>query len=251
MARTAYSFGNVRMSRKSLLLAVGLLVLLLGGGVAAGYLLVRHEPDFYRNSAAGAGPERQQMSNQFQTEFWHFVETVINNEPEWQHEFTEVKINSFFDEDFRRAGSVEKNLPEGISGPRVAFRPDRIRLAFRYGKGFWSTVVSADLRIGLAARGPNVMVIEILGLRAGALPISAQAFMDRVSEAVRRYDIDVLWYRHNGNPVALLSFQAGRRYPTVQLRQLELHQGRIVIRGRSVDEPPARPATPAIPSSEH
>ena len=74
----------------------------------------------------------------------------------------------------------------------------------------------------------------------GSLPVSAQSLLERVSEAARRQDIEVTWYRHEGNPVALLRFQANQPRPTVRLEKLELQEGLLVIGGHSVEAAPLR-----------
>ena len=84
------------------------------------------------------------------------------------------------------------------------------------------------------------MALEIEGLRAGSLPIGAQSLLESVAEAARPHDIEVTWYRHKGNPVALLRFQASKATPTVHLERLELRQGTIVIGGRSMERFPLR-----------
>lgn len=223
------------MRRKPILLAASLVLLLLGGaGLVA--LLVLHEPSVYHNATLPPGPQRKQRSSEFQTEFCHFLDAVNNREREWSAEFTQEQINSFFEEDFVRSGLAEKVLPEGVRGPRLTLEPDKIRLAFRYDLSAGSTVITIDLGLWLTNKQPNVVALEIQGLRAGALPITAQSLLERISECGRGHDIDVSWYRlDNGHPVALLRFQADKKNPTVQLRQLEVKQGRIVIGGRSLD----------------
>ena len=70
------------------------------------------------------------------------------------------------------------------------------------------------------------------------LPISSQSLLERVSDSARQHDIDPTWYRYHGRPVLLLHFQASRSRPTVQLQQLDLHQGVLCIAGRSLDTTP-------------
>jgi hypothetical protein len=228
------------MRRKSVWYGLGI-VLLLGGIAATLLILVFHEPEVYRKTAVPAGPLRKKHSNEFQSEFVRFIGSVINNERDWNEEFTEEQINSYFAEDFIQSGLAEKNLPENIRAPRIAIEADKIRLAFRYGVEPWSTVITIDLRLWLTSKEPNVVALEIQGLHAGALPIAAQSLLERVSEAGRGHDIEVSWYRlDSGNPVALLRFQADQKQPTVQLQRLELHQGRMVIGGRSIEASPIR-----------
>jgi hypothetical protein len=160
----------------------------------------------------------------------------IVDKRQWDGRFTEEQINSYCQEDLLKEHADGQPLPEGISEPRIALdEPDRIRLAFRYGKGLWSTVVSIDLHVWLVATEPNVVALEFQGMFAGALPISSQSLLEHASETARQHDIEPTWYRHNGHPVLLLRFQAGRSRPTFQLQQLDLHQGVLCIRGRSLD----------------
>lgn len=229
------------MRRKSLWLGIGIVVLVVTG-TSVLLLLVNHEPKFYRVRALPAGVEREQRSQKFQSEFARLVNDVINYQ-EWNASFTDEQINSYLDEDFLHAHTVAKSLPEGIGAPHVAFEPDRMRLAFPYRIGSWSTIISIDLRVWLTTKESNVVAMEIQGLHAGSLPIAAQSLLERITETVRghEHDIEVSWFRRrNGYPVALFKFQAGERRPTVQLRRLELQQGRLVIGGRSIESPSLR-----------
>src|SRR5262249_38998119 len=160
----------------------------------------------------------------------------------WQASFTEAQINSYFEEDFLTSRVAEKLLPEEVAAPRVAIEQDKIRLAFRYGTPPWSTIISIDFRVWLAPKERNVIVLELQSLHAGSLPISAQSLLEQLSEVVRKRNIDVMWYRHNGNPAAVLRFQSDQPRPTVQLRQLELRNGLLRLVGRSIRAAPPRPA---------
>jgi hypothetical protein len=222
------------MTRKSILLAIGFILFVVGGVGAALVLLVRQEPEFYRRGALPPGPARKQHAGAFTAECMHLVNSITNHEPKWYATFTDAQINSYFEEEFLESGTDKTFLPEGISAPRVAIEADKIRLAFRYGQGTWSTIVSIDLRVWLAKKEPNVVALELQALHAGSLPISAQSLLEHINEACQRKNIDVKWYRHNGNPVALLKFQSDAPRPTVQLSQLELRPGLLVIGGRSI-----------------
>jgi hypothetical protein len=232
------------MSRKSLLLGITIVVV-LGGLAGVLVLLVRHVPDFYARAAAAPGKERWQRSAKFFEAFAQFCQDVRYYQ-EWSGHFEESCINSYLDEQFLSSGLADRVLPEGISAPRIAIEPDKIRLAFRYGTGSLSTIISIDMRMWLAPREPNVVALELQGLHAGSLPIAAQSLLEQVSEAARQNNIDVTWYRHNGNPVALLRFQADQDRPTIKLEHLVLQPGAIEVRGRSLDSSPLRAmVTPA------
>ncbi|MBY0524106.1 MAG: hypothetical protein K2R98_11945 [Gemmataceae bacterium] len=225
------------MSRKSVLLALGIVLGLIT--VVAGLLiaLVRYEPEFYCRGAVAAGDLRKQRSNEFRREFYGLANGAMIYKS-WGARFTDEQINSFFEEDYLRPGSAERTFfPADLNQPRVSMETDRLRFGCRYGNGWWSTIISVDLHIWLVAKEPNVVAVEIERIRAGALPISAQSILERLSEAARRQDIEVTWYRNNGKPVALMRFQPGRRDPTVQLLQLRLQPGMMMINGADRSKP--------------
>jgi hypothetical protein len=126
-------------------------------------------------------------------------------------------------------------LPEGISQPRIVIEADKVRVAFRYGSGLWSTVVSIDLRLWLVKGEPNVVALKLVGFHAGALPISAQSLLERISETCLANGIGVDWYRDEGYPVALLRFQTEQPHPTLELELIKLEAGAIHIQGRTKD----------------
>jgi hypothetical protein len=220
------------MRRKPLLLilAIFLAVLVIGGVPLV--IALRYQPDFYRRAAVAPGDLRKQRSKEFIGQFVHLL-----NDPReyrvWGARLTDSQVNSYFEEDFLRPGDFGRSFfPEGLNDPRIAFENERIRLGMRYGSGWWSSIVSVDLRVYLAAHEANVVVVEIERIRAGAVPISAQSILERLSEMARRQDIEVIWYRHQGRPVALLRFGAGRSDSGVQLQQLLLQDGTLTISGR-------------------
>jgi hypothetical protein len=233
------------MSRKSLFVGLALVLMLASSVSSVLAFLVRHEPAAYSCCALPPGEQRQKLSREYLGESSNLMDGIVNKR-QWYAKFTEEQINGFFEEDFIRSDTWSKILPDGISEPRVCLQPDKIRLAFRYGTGKWSTVISVDLAVWLAAKEPNVVVLELQGLHAGSLPISAQSLLDRISEAARSQNLDITWYRHNGNPVALLRLQPYHSRPTFQLQRLELGQGTLLISGRSLDAAPV----PDLPVSQ-
>lgn len=223
------------MKRKSLLVGSSILAAcLLVVGILL--LLVRREPDFYRRMALPPGEERQQRSDEFTAAFVRLLGGVFDRS-QWYGHFTAEQINSYFMEDFTRNGTMEQLLPHSIRDPRLAIDQDKIRLAFRYGKRPWSTIISIDMRVWLAPKEYNVVVLELQGMRAGVLPISAQSILERVSDTIRKHnkDIEVTWYRLNGNPVALIRFQADKPTPTIHLQRLELTPGEMKIWGCAIE----------------
>jgi hypothetical protein len=226
------------MSRRSLVLAIAILLCLTCGVGASLWLLVRYEPNIYLQAAVPPGEQRHQLSEKCWKELWELYNSVANSNPdeeEWGHRFTDSEINSYLAEQFVQSHLNEHVLPEGVSEPRLIIEPDKIRVAFRYGAGLWSTVVSIDLRIWLVKGEPNVVALKLVGFHAGALPISAQSLLESITKACQDNGIGVDWYRDDGAPVALLRFQAEQQHPTLELENIKLESGAIHIKGRTKD----------------
>jgi hypothetical protein len=232
------------MRRRSVLIAVGLFLLAVLVVLAALAALARHEPSFYVRSAVPPGQVRQQQSKAFVQALVKLLNDISNKEPSWRASFTEAQINSYFEEEFLSSKVAASLLPEGVSAPRVVIEQDKIRLAFRYGTPPWSTIISIDFRVWLAPKERNVVVLQLQSLHAGSLPISAQSLLEELSDVLRKRNIDVSWYRHEGHPTAVLRFQSDQPRATVQLRQLELRHGIVTIVGRSVDPLPRQVVNP-------
>jgi hypothetical protein len=236
------------MSRRSFLVAIGILVFVGGTISGALFVLLRYEPGHYRRAATTPGEQRTKLSEDFLREFCDFRDSVTKDK-DWYGSFSDEQINSYLDEGFMRSGLGEQLLPDGISEPRIIFQPERIHLAFRYRSQLINTVVSITLRVWLSSSEGNVMAVALEGFRAGALPFSAQWLLERISEIARQNSIEVTWYRHEGHPVALLRFQADQARPTLQFKAIKLEEGKLTIHGRTDDGQPAS-SSPASASTE-
>jgi hypothetical protein len=222
------------MSRRSLFLALAIL-LVLAGSVGTGLLLLLHyEPHHHRESATPPGERRVHCSREFYTKFWDLISEMHSTAP-WSQTFTDEQINSYLNETFVASGLSKQLLPDGISEPRVLFEADRMRLSFRYRTGLINTVISIAVRIWLPENEPEVVVVSLERIQAGLLPYSAHWILERISEVARQNGIEVSWYRHDGHPVAVLRFQADQPHPTLQLKAVQFEPGVITIHGRSND----------------
>ncbi len=228
------NFTVMVMSRKKFILLVGIPVVLLIAGGTALFLLVKHRPAFYVESAVPPGKQRKELSSRCFGLLTRLSGNIIDGKGKWEVTFTQDEINSFFAEDFLRWGDADDLRRQGISEPRVVFDGDRIRLAFQYGsRPLWRTVVTFNVRAWLARGEVNVVALEILDRTAGAVPISAQSILDQIAEAAERNNIKLTWYRHNGNPVAVLRFQTNPLRPRAQLQTLRLVDNKLTIGGVS------------------
>ena len=224
------------MSRKSLFLAIAI-VLALAGMVGSGLgMVVRHVPAFYARAAVPAGEGRKSASGNFLAACIKMVTGFSNGEFDGQ--FQEEEINSYLQEDWVTKHCIDNPMPPGISDPRVALDEDRIRLGFRYGSGLASTIVSLDMRVWLVKSETNLVALKFEKIHAGALPISAQSLLEQIADFAHQKDIEATWYRHQGRPVLLLRFQADRSNPNFQLSQLEVRPGQLRIAGQSLEGVP-------------
>jgi hypothetical protein len=218
------------MHHRALVARIGIAVLAVTGLLAALVAVLKHERQAYLRGAVPAGEARLKHSKSFMaesSELWN----GLSNSRDWSVTFTETQINSFFEEDFKSSGLAERLMPECISAPRVAVEENRLRVGFRYGAGFWSTVITIDLGVWLAPKEPNVVALEIQGVHAGALPVSPQSMLDQVKRFAERGKMEVTWYRYNGNPVALLRFPGDQPRPAAQVRQFQLQPCRLRLAG--------------------
>jgi hypothetical protein len=234
--------------RRKCFLVGGVLVLVLIGVLASLAALVLYVPPFYREKEVDAGDLRSHQSQAFETSFTGLISAIINDRRSWQATFTEAQINSFLAEDFVSNGYARGILPDGVSEPRVAIDHDVVHLGFRYGRQPWSTVMSVDLRVWMAPNESNVVLLQILGIRAGALPISSKVLMEKVADSLRNQykDLEINWYRHEGQVTALMRFSSGRPRAQ-QLQKLQIGQGLLHIEGGAPQDSP----TAACPNRGH
>jgi len=160
----------------------------------------------------------------------------ITNDRDWTCQFTDQQLNAFFEDELRESG-MKSAFPEEMSGMRFSFEQDRVRMAFRYGNGLLSTLIQINLKMWKANQEPNVMVLELEGLYAGALPFAGRSVLERLSEVGRQNGIGVSWFRHpkNGHAVAVLRFQDNLPRPTLEIDAIHVSQGILALSGHFID----------------
>jgi hypothetical protein len=222
----------MRRKALSLLLALGI-VLVIGGGLL---LAVKHEPRFYAHATMAPGSERVERSKLCFKKLFALGNRFVDGQGKWSYEFSEEEFNSFFEEEFVRLGDAEALAKVGVTAPRLRFEKDRIRLAFRYGNGFWSTVLSYDLRVWLAPKDVNVLVVEFLNRQIGGLPIASQTMLNEIKELSRNRNLDVTWFRSDDhNPVAVIRLPSNRSRNFAQLLNIDVSPGHLTISGQCND----------------
>jgi hypothetical protein len=213
----------------------GITVMVLAGGLTALGALLKHEPAFYCQGQVSASEARKDLAYTFARNFLQMRENIRARQEHWQCNATEAQLNCFFEEIFAHEGEAESLRKLGISSPRVTLEDDHVRLAFRYGSGWFSTVISYDLRIWLVPKEANVIAVEIQGARAGALPISKQTILHQLSDIARKQNYKVTLYRHEGNSVALIDLQGDQQQPNSILTTLKISPTSLTIRGKTLE----------------
>lgn len=224
--------------RRPLVMALGLLLIVLGTGLGVVGYLLKSEPAFYTAAACPPDYDTREKASRLLTRVQD-LKNDIRTKGDWGETFSAEELNCFFAEMMTADGTFASMLPGGFHSPRVAVEGDRVKLGFRYGKGLWSTVVWVEMRAWLVADEVNLMALEVCDLRAGRLGVGASSVLDAISDVARSSNIDVTWYRHNGNPVGLFKFFPDQPHPASHVLTLESRDGNIVIAGRTVNGLPS------------
>lgn len=230
------------MRRRSLFLTI--LILLTAIGLAVGILglLLKQEPDYYTTeSAVGTDATDPQVAADLLTKFGD-LKNDIRSKSDWGATFAATELNAFFRDSMSRDNGLGGVLPDGLSDPRVSINGDRFRLAARYGSGFWSSVLSVELRGWLVKDEPNTVALELCGLWAGNLPLGSQSMLDAITEAARDANVVVTWYRNEGHPVGVFRFYADQPQPTTLIRQFKIEDGKVTVVGKSLQGIGATPS---------
>jgi hypothetical protein len=230
---------GARMRRKRLYISIGLVagfVLLVLVGLVA---MVKSDPAFYAQSDMPADSHRRELSDGAKHQYSEILS--ILSKDSWDVGFTADQLNAYFQEDYFQQGG-DDNLPDGFHNPRVKIQDGKMRVGVRYGSGLFSTVMSLEVKAWKVQGQINTLAVEIISLQAGSLPLSTSVILDDISEAVRRWNIEITWFRHDGHPVAILRFQADQSRPTFQFDSVDMNNGKLTVWGRSTDlaAPPPR-----------
>lgn len=233
--------------RKTIVLC-GIAGLVLATGITALGAVVKHEPNFYRQTQLPEGSGRKELALKCFSDFSQMVKDKDAKRPKWGCDVTEAQLNSFFSEIFAERGESEGLRKIGISSPSVVLETEnQLRLAFRYDSGWFSTVVSYQLKIWLVPKEPNVIAVEFLSARAGALPISSQSILQQLIDVARKQEFKVNLYRHEGNSVAVIQLQPTENHPTWQLTTLQVSPDKLSIRGKTPDHAQGAPVINTAP----
>ncbi len=237
--------------RRRVLLPLFILFAATVAVVAGLYAAARREPDFY-TAAVREGNDPSPGSSELLTRFNELQNDIQTGNPKWGKSFTAAELNAFLRDQLDEGGLLAEILPTGVQTPRVAIDGDRLKIGARLqvapAEGLASdattTVISLELKMWAVRPEPNTVAVEVVGVKAGGLPVGSQRYLDRFAEACRRANIEVTWYRADGNPVALMKFYADQARPPAVVRSVTIGDGKLTVTGQSALAALAAPAGP-------
>src|SRR4051812_29511471 len=105
------------MRRKTVLIAVGIVVTAVAVVVGVLGLLLKSEPEFYAAPDAANGSEAQAQSSAMLVTRVQDLKNDIRSKSEWGAEFRTDDLNSFFGENLSQGGGLTGVLPKGCHSP--------------------------------------------------------------------------------------------------------------------------------------
>jgi hypothetical protein len=235
--------------RKAMVVSLLMLLVVAAAAAWAVWQVVTYVPHFYLHAEPPPGPARQQASRLFESQLHNLFVNDIRYESSWQATLQGHELNSWLAEDFVRS-NLAALLPPKISEPRVVFREDRVWIGFKYEVAGVPGLVSIELKVWLAPHEPNAIVLQVERFRFGALPLAPKLLQEEFGERIRQQNVKVLWYRYQGHPTVVLRLQADQREPSVLVQAIEVSEGRLNFKGRSLDpdlrRPPSAPPPPPV-----
>ena len=227
--------------RRSLLLVVLLLATSLTVVVGVLAALAKYEPAAYRAACRDEATDAVK-STEMLSRVTELQQELQIAKADWGASFVAVDFNAFLRDSFERGGTFDGTLDRRVRSPRVWIDGDRLTIAARYQaspvaslESDWTTtVVSVELKVWVVSKKSNTVAVEVCKLTAGALPIGAQRYLDRLGEAARESNAEVTWYRNDGHPVGLFRFYASQPQAPVQIQSVTVADGRLTVGGKGV-----------------
>jgi hypothetical protein len=212
--------------------AAVLLVLALAATLFIVYRASRHVPQFYQQALAADPVVQRSAGDELERRALELTNEVQHS-GDWEAVFTDEQINGWLAVDL-----IEKFpdlLPSEVHEPRVVITPDEVRVACRYTDENITAVISLALTVGLTDE-PNVVAVRVKRVRAGALPIPLNQFLDDITQAARESGLDLRWTQAEGDPVALIRLPTeNTELPdrTLHLKKFELRAGEAYLAGET------------------
>ena len=218
----------MRSPRQRLFAIFATVALTLAAAPGLVWLSLTHKPRFYRTMVALPKGRQQAEAKQFVRQSLQLRNDIVN-EPTWEAVFTDQEVNAWLAEDL--VTHFADQLPPEVHEPRVMFEVDKVTLAFELDQGPVRSVIWVVARPSVPEG--NVLELSFEKIRAGMIPVPAEALLDRITARARGRGLDVSWKRDGEFPVAVLRYTPHEGRDDVKLERVEIRKGEIRLAGRS------------------
>lgn len=213
---------------------------MLVGAVALVGAVLRHEPAFYRSRIAAAldgepPPAQMQQGRRLVTKL-SALQADFVRPGRWEAAIAEEEVNAWLATDLPRNHS--RLLPAGLSAPRVAIGPRRVRLGARVGGPLLGSVCSIDLEVVL--RDVNQLGIVVDDARLGGLPLPRGPVTHEIARRVDALGMATELRRLDGRTVLVVYIPSTHDAGATShwLESLALEDGAVLVAGVTRDAAP-------------
>lgn len=240
----AHRAGGNRSTRRSTLrrCARRLMMAVVLGSVAtgaAGWLLARAEPEYWREVDRN-DPDVVRRAEAFEQELERVLGQVRSEETSWELRLEQEELREWVATrmpEWLKDNGVQQDLPRWLDQPMVVFEDDQLVVAGRVKFKGRSQIISVQLE---PVTGPNGEVeLRLAGAAAGRLPLPAGPLLDKLvahygsldsaqAAAIRKITKDL-----QGMPLPVVDLSDGRK---VEITNIRLRSGVAVLECRTVND---------------
>ena len=193
-------------------------------------------PEFYAEVLAVDDEKAKLAGQRFERNLVQLQNAARRTRP-WKVEFTQEQVNGWFSSDLPE--KFPDAIPSSISDPRVVFRDDEVKLAFKY--DFRGAVGYVVLRADMFCTDePNEIAIQIQDVKTGFVSLPIAPWMDRVADSIRKAGIPIYWTRDGESPVAVFTlpdYVRAKATSEVLVEAISIKTKKLVIAGKVIKIP--------------
>ncbi len=214
---------------------------------AAGWLLARAEPEYWRE-VDRHDPAVVQRAKTFEQELERELGQIRPEETSWELTLEQEELREWVATrmpEWLKDNGVKQNLPPWLEQPMVVFEDDELVVAGRVSYKGCSQIISVQLE---PVTGPNGEVeLRLAGAAAGRLPLPSGPLLDKLvahygsmdsvqAAAIRKVTKDL-----EHMPLPIVDLSDGRK---VEITNIRLRSGVVVLECRTVNGDRPRAISP-------
>ena len=216
---------------KTFLILAAFLLLLFGVAFFL-YQSAQRLPDFYQAALEVDREQYEAAGDQFETQVLK-LQNDLQIEGQWEAEFTEEQINGWLATDMPK--KFPDSLPQNVRDPRIAIKPGKVKLAFKFESSRFSGVVVCEGDVYCTDKS-NQLAVRIDDVKAGVVSLPVSRWLDELSEGISRSGFSMQWTEEDGKPVALITLPGDTLGGgNVIIESIELLKGKVRLKGRTTE----------------